>query len=122
MIPHPAERVKVWRIAKTATNETSDCCLVHLSVPFCRGGRIERARPSQDMSFWCEVSTFQLNDQVRVVTRSLSRLEAARGPSASPRLSQDENSIAKNRTAVDIMGTILFKPYQDLGEGLFFDN
>ena len=25
-------------------------------------------------------------------------------------------------TAVDIMGTILFKPYQDLGEGLFFDN
>ena len=24
--------------------------------------------------------------------------------------------------ALDIMGTILFKPYQDLGEGLFFDN
>ena len=24
--------------------------------------------------------------------------------------------------AVDIMGTILLKPYQDLGEGLFFDN
>ena len=24
--------------------------------------------------------------------------------------------------AGDIMGTILFKPYQDLGEGLFFDN
>ena len=23
---------------------------------------------------------------------------------------------------IDIMGTILFKPYQDLGEGLFFDN
>ena len=55
------------------------------------------ARPSQDMSFWCEISTFQLNDQVRVVTRSLSRVEVARGPSASPRLSQDENIIAKNR-------------------------
>ena len=52
---------------------------------------------SQDMSFWCEISTFQLNDQVRVVTRSLSRWEVARGPSASPRLSQDVNSIAKNR-------------------------
>ena len=26
------------------------------------------------------------------------------------------------RQALDIMGTILFKPYQDLGEGLFFDN
>ena len=24
--------------------------------------------------------------------------------------------------SLDIMGTILFKPYQDLGEGLFFDN
>ena len=25
-------------------------------------------------------------------------------------------------SSLDIMGTILFKPYQDLGEGLFFDN
>ena len=26
------------------------------------------------------------------------------------------------KSNLDIMGTILFKPYQDLGEGLFFDN
>ena len=51
--------------------------------------------PSQDMSFLYEIWTFLLNDQVRVVTRSLSRLEVVRGPSASPRLSQDENIIAK---------------------------
>ena len=31
-------------------------------------------------------------------------------------------STAKEFRALDIMGTILFKPYQDLGEGLFFDN
>ena len=29
---------------------------------------------------------------------------------------------SRRRRALDIMGTILFKPYQDLGEGLFFDN
>ena len=29
---------------------------------------------------------------------------------------------ATAKRPLDIMGTILFKPYQDLGEGLFFDN
>ena len=54
--------------------------------------------PSQDMSFWYEIWTFRMNDQVRVVTRSLPRLEVVRGLSASPRLSQDTGIIA-NRAA-----------------------
>ena len=53
------------------------------------------ARPSQDMSLRCEIWTFLSNDQVRVVTRSLSRLKVVRGPLASPRLSQDRGIIAK---------------------------
>ena len=53
------------------------------------------ARPSQNMSFVYEISTFRQNDQVRVVTRSLSCFEVVRGPSASPRLSQDAHSIPK---------------------------
>ena len=44
-----------------------------------------------------EIWTFLQNEQVRVVTRSLSRLEVVRGPSASPRLSQDRSSIANFR-------------------------
>ena len=39
---------------------------------------------------------FRVNDQVRVVTRSLSRLEVVRGLLASPRLSQDRDIIAKS--------------------------
>ena len=65
------------------------------------------ARSSQDMSFWCEISTFPLNDQVRVVTRSLSRLEVVRADFGSPRLSQDESSIAKKRRDCGAQGSEL---------------
>ena len=50
MIAHPAERVKVRELTKLVTNEPSDCCLVHHSVPFCRGGKIERACPPHPRS------------------------------------------------------------------------
>ena len=59
-----------------------------------------RRAPSQDMSFLCEIWTFRQNDQVRVVTRSLSRLEVTRARKGSPRLSQDANSIAKTAAFV----------------------
>ena len=39
---------------------------------------------------------FHANEQVRVVTRSLSRLEVVRADFGSPRLSQDKVIIAKN--------------------------
>ena len=51
--------------------------------------------PRRTCSFTTEVWTFLQNDQVRVVTRSLSRLEVARGPSALLRLSQDAHSTPK---------------------------
>ena len=54
---------------------------------------------------------FHANEQVRVVTRSLSRLEVVRGPSASPRLSQDECIIAKTAAFVrDGLLDFLAKP------------
>ena len=45
---------------------------------------------------------FRMNEQVRVVTRSLSRLEVVRADFGSPRLSQDEDIIAK--TAARLRG------------------
>ena len=54
------------------------------------------AHSRQDTLLW----TFPLNDQVRVVTRSLSRLEVVRADFGSPRLSQDESGIAKNAAIV----------------------
>lgn len=46
-----------------------------------------------------------VNDQVRVVTRSLSRLEVVRGLLASPRLSQDKDIIAKpSRISAAVLG------------------
>ena len=60
---------------------------------------------SQDMFVPLKFGLFLLNEQVRVVTRSLSRLELVRGPSASPRLSQDTGIIAK--TAAWLRGGLL---------------
>ena len=64
---------------------------------------------------------FRMNEQVRVVTRSLSRLEVVRDPSASPRLSQDKGSIAKNRRGVrgglqDLSGISLLRESSLLAE------
>ena len=57
-----------------------------------------------------EISTFLSNEQVSVVTRSSPRSEVARGPSASPRLLQDGDIIAKNEsrggTACSLTSTI----------------
>ena len=53
----------------------------------------------------------------RTVRRAALRRQRGRG---NAQISKDFQ-ISKGPT-LDIMGTILFKPYQDLGEGLFFDN
>ena len=59
-----------------------------------------------------------LGDLVARVAPDLARnpLRTAKHTSTYPLAEGDPKG------ALDIMGTILFKPYQDLGEGLFFDN
>ena len=56
--------------------------------------------PSQDMFVPLKFGQFRMNEQVRVVTRSLSRLEVVRAAFGSPRLSQDANSIPKTAAFV----------------------